>query len=65
LQHISDYLRDQNPQYREPTMRKIYGKIQVLKETPHIGRPGRIEGTRELLLLPMRMLSYIEFTTMR
>jgi toxin ParE1/3/4 len=53
LQHISDYLKAHNPQYREPTMRKTYEKIQGLKHAPHVGRPGRIEGTRELLFLPM------------
>ena len=49
LQQISDYLKEGKPHYRQATMRKIYEKIQTLKQTPHIGRPG----TRELLFLPM------------
>ena len=53
LQQISDYLKEGKPHYRQATMRKIYEKIQTLKQTPHIGRPGRIDGTRELLFLPM------------
>jgi len=53
MQGISDYLKDHHPRYRQPTMRKLYEKILALKETPHIGRPGRIEGTRELLFSPM------------
>ena len=24
-----------------------------MKQTPHIGRPGRIEGTREILFTPL------------
>lgn len=53
LQSISEYLRKHHPQYRQPTMRKLYQKIRGLKDAPHIGRPGRIEGTRELLFLPL------------
>jgi addiction module RelE/StbE family toxin len=53
MQGISDYLKERHPQYRLPTMHKLYGKIQSLKETPHIGRPGRIEGTREILFTPL------------
>ena len=53
MQSISDYLRDYQPQYRQPTLRKLYDKIRTLKDTPHIGRPGIVEGTRELLFPPM------------
>lgn len=53
MHSISDYLKEHSPHYREPTMRKLYEKIRALRETPYIGRPGRIEGTRELLFPPM------------
>ena len=53
LQSISDYLKEHHAEYRQPTIRKIYDKVRSLKETPYIGRPGQIEGTRELLFLPM------------
>jgi toxin ParE1/3/4 len=49
LQHISDYLKDRHPHYRQPTIRKIYEAIRSLKDLPYRGRPGREEGTRELL----------------
>ena len=42
-----------HPHDREPTMRKLYARIRALKDAPHSGRPGRIEGTRELLFPPM------------
>jgi plasmid stabilization system protein ParE len=32
LRQISDYLKDQHPQYRQPTMRKLYQAIRALKE---------------------------------
>jgi addiction module RelE/StbE family toxin len=53
LQSISDYLREHRPQYRQPTMRKLYERIRALKDAPYLGRPGRIEGTREILFTPM------------
>ena len=48
LQQISDYLKDHHPNYRQPTVRKLYETIRALKQMPHRGRPGREEGTREI-----------------
>lgn len=53
LQNISEFLKEHHPQYRLPTMRKIYDRIRTLKDAPYLGRPGRIEGTREVLFSPM------------
>jgi toxin ParE1/3/4 len=53
MQGISDYLRIHHPQYRQPTVRKLYDRIRALKEAPFIGRPGSIEGTREIVFTPL------------
>jgi addiction module RelE/StbE family toxin len=53
LQHISDYLKARNPHYRQQTIRKLYETIRSQKDAPHRGRPGREEGTREILFPPM------------
>jgi toxin ParE1/3/4 len=53
MQSISDYLKEHHPHYRQPTMRKLYETIRALKGAPYRGRPGRIEGTREILFQPM------------
>jgi toxin ParE1/3/4 len=53
LQYLSDYLKDHHPHYQEPTLRKVFAAVQSLKEWPHRGRPGREEGTRELLFPPL------------
>jgi toxin ParE1/3/4 len=53
LEHISNYLKERHPHYRQPTMRKLYEAIRSLKESPQRGRPGREDGTRELLFPPM------------
>ncbi len=53
LQHISDYLKQHHPHYRQATIRKVYSAIQSLKEWPLCGRVGREDGTRELLFPPL------------
>ena len=56
LQKISDYLRKHRPQYRQPTLRKLYQKICALRDAPYVGRQGRMEGTRELCFYPFLIL---------
>lgn len=53
LQAISDYLKQHLPHYRQPTMTRLYDSIRALKQHPGLGRPGREEGTRELLFPPL------------
>jgi toxin ParE1/3/4 len=55
LQHISDYLKEHHPRYRQPTVRKLYEAILGLKKWPQRGRIGREEGTREFLFSPLLM----------
>jgi toxin ParE1/3/4 len=53
LERISSYLKTRHPRYREPTMRKLYEAVRSLKQWPDRGRPGREDGTRELLFPPL------------
>ena len=53
LQHISDYLKEHHPRYRQPTIRKLYDAVLELKKWPQRGRVGREEGTREFLFSPL------------
>jgi toxin ParE1/3/4 len=53
LDHISTYLKDHHPHYRQPTIRKLYEAIRSLKTLPYRGRIGREEGTRELSFSPL------------
>jgi len=49
LQTIHDYLREHEPHLARPTVTELRQGIRKLKQFPNIGRPGREEGTRELL----------------
>ena len=53
LQGISDYLKEHHPHYRQPTIRKLYETIRLLKQAPYRGRAGTEEGTREILFPPL------------
>lgn len=62
LQQIGDYLKDHHPHYRQPTMRKLYEAIRSLKNLPYRGRPGREEGTREILFPPLPYVAVYRVT---
>jgi len=53
LEHVGNYLEARHPQYRQPTMRKLYEAIRSLREWPYRGRVGREDGARELLFPPL------------
>ena len=53
LQGISNYLQQHHPQYRQPTLRKLYETIRSLRQAPYRGRSGTEEGTREILFPPL------------
>jgi addiction module RelE/StbE family toxin len=62
LEHISKYLKDHHPRHRQPTMRKLYEAIRSLKQSPHRGRVGREEETRELLFPPLPYVAVYRVT---
>jgi len=53
LQNIKNYLQQNYPYYAEPTVRTIYQRIRLLKNSPDRGRLGHRSGTRELALTPL------------
>jgi toxin ParE1/3/4 len=53
LEHITDYLFEHAPLRAERTVRKLYDAAGDLLTSPWIGRPGKKEGTRELVLSPL------------
>jgi toxin ParE1/3/4 len=50
LESIEDYLARHHPSIAQSTILEIYETIQTLRSVPFRGRPGREEGTRELVL---------------
>jgi toxin ParE1/3/4 len=53
LEHIADYLFEHAPDRAETLVRAVYDAPATLLMFPQRGRPGRKEGTRELVLSPL------------
>jgi len=50
LNHVQDYIAQDNPHAAIETVLSIIETAEKLIEYPGIGRSGRIEGTRELVI---------------
>lgn len=56
LERIADYLFAQVPDRAAELVRTVYDAPGALLTFPHRGRPGKKEGTRELVLSPLPYL---------
>lgn len=50
LEHIKEFLTEHHAQFAQSTIIELYETIRSLKTSPRLGRRGREEGTRELVL---------------
>lgn len=50
LLKIDAFISSDNPSAAKKVLALIWGTTQLLKEHPQIGRPGRVAGTRELVI---------------
>jgi addiction module RelE/StbE family toxin len=57
---IINYISDDNPDAAQRLKNDIEAKIEQLLNFPKIGRPGRIDGTRELIALANYIVVYQE-----
>ena len=60
LMAIVDYISDDNPDPALALMEEIQGKVAQLPAHPKRCRPGRVEGTRELVVRPNYIVVYAE-----
>ena len=56
LERIAEYLFEHTPLHAERIVRTIYESPGQLKTFPALGRPGKVNGTRELALTLCRTL---------
>jgi toxin ParE1/3/4 len=56
LERIADYLFTHAPDRAAELVRMVYDAPGALLTFPHRGRPGKKEGTRELVLSPLPYL---------
>ena len=60
LMAIVDYISDDNPEAALALMDEIQGKVEQLTAHPKRCRPGRVKGTRELVVRPNYVVIYTE-----
>ena len=60
LMAIVDYISDDNPDAALALMDEIQGKVEQLPAHPKRCRPGRLNGTRELVVRPNYIVVYAE-----
>lgn len=50
LEQEADHLADKNPAAADAMLQNIRSSVSLLAQQPGIGRPGRVPGTRELVI---------------
>jgi len=50
LRHLYEYIAEDNPSAANRMVTRIQDATQRLKNHPQMGRPGRVQGTRELVI---------------
>lgn len=60
LERICDFIAENRPEAARSVARSILERIGTLKTFPHIGRPGRVHGTREIAFPPLPFIAIYE-----
>lgn len=50
LRHLHEYIAEDNPSAANRMVTRIQDATQRLKNHPQMGRPGRVQGARELVI---------------
>lgn len=50
LEEIADYISQDNPEAARRIVKRLWSAVNSLADQPEIGRPGRVHGTRELVV---------------
>jgi toxin ParE1/3/4 len=50
LKSVHDYLSEHTPTRADTVVDRILAGIDALEQYPNLGRPGRLEGARELVI---------------
>lgn len=50
LEDISNYISQDNPSAAKRIVARLWAVVKTLAKHPEVGRPGRVSGTRELIV---------------
>ena len=60
LERICDYIAETSPNSARGVARTVVDRVASLDTFPNRGRPGRVEGTRELVFAPLPFVAVYE-----
>jgi toxin ParE1/3/4 len=60
LQRICDYIAEDRVAAARSVAQRVIERVGMLETFPHVGRPGRVEGTRELAFPPLPYIAVYE-----
>jgi len=60
LERISDYIAKSRPESARRVAQSVVERIGTLETFPHLGRPGRVQGTREIAFPPLPFVAVYE-----
>ncbi len=50
LNEVAEFIAQDNPESASRVLKRIWDAVQMLADYPHVGRAGRVLGTRELVI---------------
>jgi addiction module RelE/StbE family toxin len=60
LERISDYIAKSRPESARRVAQSVVERIGTLEMFPHLGRSGRVQGTREIVFPPLPFVAVYE-----
>jgi toxin ParE1/3/4 len=60
LERICDYIAESRPDSARRVAQSVVERIGTLETFPHLGRPGRVQGTREMAFPPLPLVAIYE-----
>ena len=60
LERICDYIAERRPDSARRVAQSVVERISELRSFPRIGRPGRVDGTREMTFPPLPYVAVYE-----
>jgi len=56
LDHEAEYIEKENPNAARVIVQRVVQAVSLLKDNPSLGHPGRLPGTRELVIPETRYI---------
>ena len=62
IEQAFDFIAKDSPRAARDVIERILTALEALRETPRMGRPGRVAGTRELIVRHTAYIAVYEVT---